>query len=60
MSVKINSIECLGCGECMCVCPQDVFEHQADIGATMVVRPENCVDCEGCIEVCPVGALTKE
>ena len=47
---------CSGCRytECVSVCPVECF-HIDD--AMTYIDPENCIDCGGCVPVCPVGAI---
>jgi ferredoxin len=47
---------CSGCRytECVSVCPVECFHFDA----TMVyIDPDTCIDCGGCVPVCPVGAI---
>ena len=40
--------------DCVVVCPCDCFyqdDHQ------LYIDPENCIDCGGCVPVCPVSAI---
>ncbi|WP_349294805.1 4Fe-4S binding protein (plasmid) [Thioclava sp. 'Guangxiensis'] len=40
--------------ECVSVCPVACFH----IGAEMLfIDPAGCIDCGGCVPVCPVGAI---
>jgi NAD-dependent dihydropyrimidine dehydrogenase PreA subunit len=54
--VKIDYSKCTGAGECVLVCPVDVFEMKNDKGA--VTGEEWCIGCESCMEVCPARAIT--
>ena len=38
------------CGECVDVCPTDVYELQNE--KSVVVNEDECLGCESCIEVC--------
>lgn len=56
MSVpKVDDSKCDGCGNCIEVCPADVFEMQD--GKSAVVRPDDCVECMACVENCPTEAI---
>jgi NAD-dependent dihydropyrimidine dehydrogenase PreA subunit len=54
--VEVDSEKCIGCGECVDICPEDVYEMQND--KSVPVNEENCVGCESCIEVCEQDAIT--
>ena len=52
---KVDKKKCIGCGACVSVCPQNVFEMKD--AKSVVVKPENCVGCMACVENCPVSAI---
>jgi NAD-dependent dihydropyrimidine dehydrogenase PreA subunit len=54
----IDDDKCKQCGECLDVCPADVFE--LDNNETIVAKPADCLGCESCISVCPEEAITVE
>lgn len=47
--------KCIGCGECVRVCPEGA--HRIEAGAHLFDR-SRCVACGACAEVCPGEALT--
>lgn len=49
--------ECVGCGICVDVCPQEVLEL-AD-GVVEVGNEDACVGCGDCVEECPMGAIPE-
>jgi len=49
---------CVGCGECVEICPQDVWEIID--GKPEAVRADDCVGCMSCVEVCPNDCITIE
>ncbi|QTA78214.1 4Fe-4S cluster protein [Desulfonema limicola] len=51
----VNEEKCVGCEECVDICPNDVFEMQNE--KSVVVNPDECVDCESCIEACEEDAI---
>ncbi|MDM8535763.1 4Fe-4S binding protein [Desulfobacterales bacterium HSG17] len=51
----VDEAKCVGCEECVDICPQDVFEMQND--KSVVVEPDECVDCESCLEACEEDAI---
>jgi NAD-dependent dihydropyrimidine dehydrogenase PreA subunit len=54
--IGVDEEACEGCGECLNICPVDVFEMKE--GHPVPSRPENCLYCRGCVEICPVSAIT--
>ena len=48
----------LGCGECVDVCPVEVYEIKD--GKSEPVNAEECLGCESCVEVCEASAITVE
>ena len=54
--VLIDSNKCNGCGECVDICPSDVYELQG--GISIAINAEECVGCESCVEVCERNAIT--
>lgn len=57
-NVEVNEEKCVGCSECIDVCPVEVFELQDE--KSVPVNAEECLGCESCIEVCEEGAITVE
>lgn len=58
MPPKIDVEKCEGCGNCVNLCPGDVFEMQDD--KALVVREGDCLDCGSCAEECPGRAIDFE
>ncbi|MFH1077032.1 MAG: 4Fe-4S binding protein [Pseudomonadota bacterium] len=54
----IDSEKCVGCGECIDVCPADVYELQDE--KSVPVNPDECLGCGSCVEVCEQDAITVE
>lgn len=54
----VDEEKCEGCGECVDVCPTEVFEMVDD--KSNPVNADECLGCESCIEVCEPGAITVE
>jgi NAD-dependent dihydropyrimidine dehydrogenase PreA subunit len=54
--IEVDQEKCIGCGECVDVCPVDVYEMQDE--KSVPVNIEECIGCESCIEVCEQEAIT--
>jgi NAD-dependent dihydropyrimidine dehydrogenase PreA subunit len=54
--IEVDQEKCIGCGECVDVCPVDVYEMQDE--KSVPVNVEECIGCESCIEVCEQEAIT--
>ena len=54
----VDEEKCVGCEECVDVCPTEVFE-MVD-GKSSPVNAEECLGCESCIEVCEEDAIVIE
>jgi len=50
---------CINCKytECVAVCPVDCFYEGAN---TLLIHPEECIDCGACVPVCPTSAIFSE
>ena len=55
MSIQINRQKCIGCGQCMQVCPGTLIEKQE--GKAVMRYPKDCWGCASCVKECPVGAI---
>ncbi|RLG59240.1 MAG: 4Fe-4S ferredoxin [Candidatus Hydrothermarchaeota archaeon] len=58
VEIIIDKDACKGCGDCVDVCPSEVFEIVD--GKSEAVRPEDCIECCACVEACPHGAIQHE
>ena len=54
--IIVDTEKCIGCGECVDICPMEVYELQDE--KSVPVNVEECVGCESCIEVCEQEAIT--
>jgi len=54
--IIVDVEKCIGCEECVDICPEDVYEMQND--KSVPVNAEDCVGCESCIEVCEQAAIS--
>ena len=53
--VEVDQEKCIGCGECVDICPVDVYEMQGE--KSVPVNADECIGCESCIEVCDQEAI---
>jgi ferredoxin len=53
MVAKVNADECVGCGACEDVCPQDAIT----VDDIAVIDADACVDCGACADECPNDAI---
>jgi len=54
MPAVVNKDECVGCGACVEVCPQEAITMD-DVA---VIDVNECIDCGACVDECPNGAIT--
>lgn len=56
---RVDTDKCIGCGQCLEICPNNVFVLNERTGKMEVANPENCVVlCDKCAEFCPVKAIS--
>ena len=61
--ITVDHDLCTGCGECVSVCPNGMFELQEVDGKTVsvpVLDFDECLGCESCVAVCPETAITLQ
>jgi NAD-dependent dihydropyrimidine dehydrogenase PreA subunit len=54
--VEVEREKCIGCEECVNVCPVDVFEMEDE--KSVPVNADECIGCESCVEMCEQEAIT--
>lgn len=54
-NVKVDNGKCTGCGECVDICPMEVFELQEE--KSVPVKMDECEGCESCVATCPEEAI---
>ena len=58
MSIRIDLMECIGCGTCVTFCPEDAISVPGEIFKCQINR-ELCDDCLTCMDYCPIGAIEE-
>ncbi len=56
--IVLDETECVDCGACISICPQEVFSFDRDFKLQMDAK--RCVLCGRCIEICPHRALSQK
>ena len=57
-TVSVDADKCVGCGECVDVCPVEVYE--LNDGKSVPAHEDECLGCESCVEVCEANAIVVE
>ena len=67
LTIARDEGRCIGCGECVMVCPQSqpettvpVLIDQGPGEMPIVAHIENCTQCMSCLDVCRASAITFE
>ncbi len=55
--IKVNPDECVGCEQCVPVCPVEAISMIDD---KAVIDQDKCTECGTCIGECPVEAIKEE
>ncbi|WXG45367.1 MAG: 4Fe-4S dicluster domain-containing protein [Candidatus Atabeyarchaeum deiterrae] len=58
--VNVDNDKCTGCGTCVDVCPQTVFELDNEAGKTKVINEGECLACRACESQCENQAINIE
>lgn len=56
MIKAINQEICIGCGQCVRICPLDTIRLNEDRKA-VIAYPDDCMTCFKCELACPSGAI---
>jgi ferredoxin len=54
VKLELDEKKCIGCGMCVTVCPQGVFDR---IKKAYIVNKDWCMQCGACAKNCPVAAI---
>jgi len=55
-AVSRDEIECIDCGACISICPQNVFSFDEEW--YVVLDQDSCILCGKCVSACPQNALS--
>jgi len=63
LKVEVNSEFCKGCLYCVKFCPKHVFAQSEKQNAkgnkyVIAVKPDDCISCRMCADICPDAAIT--
>lgn len=59
VAIEIDLDACEGCGNCVEVCPTEVYQLNGQ-NKSEPVSPEECIECCACVEDCPQEAIIHE
>ena len=57
LNFKVDEMKCIHCGLCKEDCIEDVISFDKN-GFPQAEQPDNCITCQHCFSVCPVGAIS--
>jgi len=55
VTIEIDHDKCGGAGDCVDVCPSEVYEIIE--GKSTAPNVEDCIQCCACVDACPVDAI---
>jgi len=58
-NVEVDQEACIGCGQCIEICPE-VFQMIADKAMAMNPEKSDSCDIDEAVELCPANAITVE
>ena len=57
-SLQVQREQCVGCGNCVQVCPHRIFSLTAE--GLQISERDLCMECGACARNCPVQAITVD
>ncbi len=57
-SLKIDSARCIGCGQCIPLCPVGNLSLEPETGSKVPVSLNRCAVCHRCVNTCPTMAIS--
>jgi ferredoxin len=54
MAISIDKKKCIGCGDCVDVCPVEALSIENE----KAVVNDECIDCGACVNTCPNDAIS--
>lgn len=57
MVAVVDKDNCVGCGACVGVCPNEAIKM---VDGIAVIDPDACIDCGACEGECPNGAISMK
>ena len=57
-TLSLNDEKCVGCGNCLEVCPHGVF--YMDGKKALIINKDNCMECGACHTNCPADAISVD
>lgn len=56
-TISLHRELCIGCGMCVDICPQGLYQMDAQDHKIVLHSPEKCVNCNACVRRCPENCL---
>lgn len=56
MSIQINKLKCVGCGNCVEACPSNLIKKDTD-GKAFIKHVKDCWGCTSCLKECRFEAI---
>jgi NAD-dependent dihydropyrimidine dehydrogenase PreA subunit len=51
----VNQKKCSVCGNCVKICPSEVYQIKED--RSHPIHPEDCIECWACVNLCPTESI---